>query len=790
MLKKLYTTLNLKNLSLSKSSLLLLASFTAILVIIFIVLTLVLNQINITNEQLNNIVATNNEKSRLLVEMQKAARERSLALYHMVNQRDAFERDETYMEFNRHARVFIQARQTLLDMPLSDTEKTLITQQGELSQYAVPLQNKIIDLANENKFNLATKLLITESIPAQNAVLDVIEKLINFQTSNNEAIVHQLEHKLDNNIILITFTGITLFLLTIAIAIFDTRRILKTERQLYIEKELAQVTLHSIGDGVITVDKNYIIRTINPVAETLTGRKRNNIIGENLLTIYEGRTAKQRKEIKQSLTSSHSKPSLFDFTLTQPDGSIFEIEHTIAPIIDLDKNILGAVIILRDVTEMRNMEKRLSYQASHDTLTGLINRREFEIRLKQTIRNAQSEQKTHSVCFLDLDKFKVINDTSGHAAGDEFLKQISKTIQSSLRQTDVLARLGGDEFGIILDSCSINRARSICTQIIGTIKDTRFIWGKNSFETGASIGIVPVNELTISATDVMSSVDAACYEAKDKGRGRIQVFEPDDADFAKHRAETSWIQRIKSAIDHNHFELYFQEIIPINSTYPTPKTIEILIRLNEGDTVIVPDAFIPTAERYNMMPKIDEWVITNTFNFLAEYKEKIKSDIRVAINLSGQSLSENSVLNLITTNLRRNKKLKKECVCFEITETAAIANMTRAIEFISSVKQMGCKFSLDDFGSGLSSFSYLKNMPIDNLKIDGVFIRDVVADPIDRVFVESIHNIGKMMGIKTTAEYVESEEILNCVKAIGIDYAQGYYIFEPAPIKTLFSKLN
>ena len=777
----------LGKLKLSKSSLLLLASFTTILILISTVLTLVLFQINTTNEQINKIVKTNNEKSRLLVEMQKLARERSLALYQMVNQKDVFDRDDTFLEFQRIARAFIRARKALSAMPLSQREKELLDSQGKLSHYAVPLQDKIIEMMNEEKFEKAINTLIKKSIPAQNAVLNEIEKLINFQTINNENIVHDLESKLDKNIVIIIISGITLFILAIGIAVFDTRRILKTEKQLFIEKELAQITLHSIGDGVITVDKNYIIKTINPVAETLTGTTAEKIIGENILNIYEGRDAKQRSEINKSLSNTQASRSLFDFTLTQPDGTSYEVEHTITPIIDPDKNILGAIIILRDVTEMRSMEKRLSYQASHDALTGLINRREFEIRLKQTIRNAQSERMSHSICFLDLDKFKVINDTSGHAAGDEFLKQISRTIQNNLRHTDVLARLGGDEFGIILDSCSISRAKTICTQILDTIKNTRFNWGKNAFETGASIGIVPITERTISASDVMSSVDAACYEAKDKGRNRIQVFEPDDADYVKHRAETSWIQKIKSAIFNNHFELYFQEIIPINLTYPTPKTIEILIRLNDEDKVILPDSFIPTAERYNMMPLIDEWVITKTFDFLTEYKKEIQSDIRVAINLSGQSLSENSVLNLITNNLRKNDNLKKECICFEITETAAIANMSRAIEFIAKVKQMGCNFSLDDFGSGLSSFSYLKNMPVDNLKIDGVFIRDVVDDPIDRVFVESIHNIGKMMGIKTTAEYVENEDILNCVRSIGIDYAQGYHLARPLPIKTLLN---
>lgn len=349
----------------------------------------------------------------------------------------------------------------------------------------------------------------------------------------------------------------------------------------------------------------------------------------------------------------------------------------------------------------------------------------------------------------------------------------------------MLARLGGDEFSIILDSCSIHQAKNICTGIIEKIKATRFSWGKNSFESGASIGIVPITEVTASVSEVMSSVDAACYEAKDKGRNRIQVFEPDNAEYIKHQAETSWIQRIKNAIAEDKFELYCQEIININSEYPTPKTVELLIRLNNNDEVIFPDSFIPTAERYNLMPMIDEWVISNTFDFIKSYNKKHNSDIRVAINLSGQSLSEDSVLNLITNKLRKNKQLKKELICFEITETAAIANMSKAIEFIANIKQMGCKFSLDDFGSGLSSFSYLKNMPVDNIKIDGIFIREIHNDPTNKIFVESIHNISKIMGIKTTAEYVENEEILECIKSIGIDYAQGYHISKPAPVKTL-----
>ena len=776
---------SIKNLKLSKSSLLLIISFGAILIVTFAALIYISFQVKETKSKIEEIVTSNNTKTRLLVEMQQAARERSLALYTMVSTKDVFEYDEKFMQYNNYAGDFIKARQTFLSMNLSKEEKELIKKQGELSRLAVPLQNLIINLLDKERFQEALEVLIKKSVPAQNAVLAQIDKIIDIQNNNNVKIVNQLKSRLNYNVTAITAFSIIIFILTILTILYVVKRITTTEKNLFFEKELAQITLQSIGDGVITVDKDYVIQTINPVAEVLADVTSKEVIGENILNIYQGESAKKRYQINKNLAGTGRQRSLFDFTLTKKDGAKFEVEHTIAPIIDEDKNILGAVIILRDVTEVRTMEKHLTYQASHDSLTGLINRREFEVRLKQTMRNAFAHNTKHSICFLDLDKFKIINDTSGHAAGDEFLKQVSKTIQSVLRQTDVLARLGGDEFSIILDNCSIYQAKNICNEIIKKIKDTRFNWGKNSFEAGASIGIVPITRATASVSEVMSSVDAACYEAKDKGRNRIQVFEPDDAEFVKHQLETSWIQKINEAVDSNQFELYFQELRNINPTHPTPLSIELLIRLKDGNNVISPDSFIPTAERYNLMPMIDEWVITNTFKFIEAYKEKHNTDIRVAINLSGQSLSEDSVLNLITNKLRKNKELRKEYICFEITETAAIANMSKAIEFIAQIKQIGCKFSLDDFGSGLSSFSYLKSMAVDNLKIDGAFIRDIHIDPINKIFVESIHNISKMMGIRTTAEYVENEEILNCIKEIGIDYAQGFHISKPASIKDL-----
>lgn len=765
-----------------KSSKLLFLSFSLILLITLLILALVSHQIRLTQRQIDEIVTSNNTKSNLLFKMQQVARERSLSLYRMVSTKDIFEFEETFSDYRTYAQDFIKARNQFLSMPLSPREKELINSQGSLSQRAVPIQNSIIALIEKERHTDATETLIKKALPAQDAVLNEIAKLIELQNNKNNTLVNQLQLRLDNSRIIIILMAILVLPIIFIIATYAIKRITKTEKKLSFEKELAQTTLHSIGDGVITVDKNYLIQSINPNAEILINIKKEDALGTNILNIYEN---KDNQKANINIKENQIQHSLFDFSFTKDDGSRHEVEHTLSPIIEQDNSVLGAVIVIRDVTKMRDMEKKLTFQACHDALTNLINRREFEIRLRQSIRDAQREKESHSICFLDLDRFKIINDTSGHAAGDEFLKQIAKTIQNQLRSSDVLARLGGDEFGIILNNCSITKAQNICHGIIRTIRDTRFIWGKNSFESGASIGIVPIDELTTSLSEVMGSVDAACYEAKNKGRNRIQVFTPNDAEFEKHKRQTSWIQKIKSAIKNDSFELYYQDIAAINPQYPTPKTIEILIRLNDNGKIISPDSFIPAAERYNMMPLIDEWVVSNTFKFLNEYQQIIQKDIRVAINLSGQSLTEDSVLNLVTNQLKKNKSLIKEHICFEITETAAIANMSRATEFIAQMKQMGCKFSLDDFGSGLSSFTYLKNMPIDNIKIDGAFIRDIASDKINKTFVESIYNIGKIMGIKTTAEYVENEEIFNCIKEIGIDYAQGYHIAKPKPLSDL-----
>ena len=429
---------------------------------------------------------------------------------------------------------------------------------------------------------------------------------------------------------------------------------------------------------------------------------------------------------------------------------------------------------------------RLSYQASHDALTGLPNRREFELRMDRALAVAREHQQTHILCYLDLDQFKVVNDTSGHVAGDELLRQLSALLQARLRERDTLARLGGDEFGVLLQNCTVEQALPIAETLRQLVNEFRFVWHDKSFAIGVSIGLVPINADSEGLTSLLSYADAACYAAKDRGRNRVHVYQAEDAALVKRQGEMQWVTRITRALEENRMRLYVQPILPL---FPHPEAdthYEVLLRMLDDDGgLVLPMAFIPAAERYNLMPSIDRWVIGAAFSaFPLLFPQAPDGKSICTINLSGHSLCDEKFLDFIERQFNINK-IPHSAICFEITETAAITNLTEAIRFIHTLKAEGCKFSLDDFGSGLSSFTYLKNLPVDYLKIDGAFVKDMETDPLDRAMVESINHIGHVMGLKTIAEYVESEVILNHLKQIGVDYVQGNWLIEPRPLSSL-----
>jgi len=562
----------------------------------------------------------------------------------------------------------------------------------------------------------------------------------------------------------------------------------RLEKALFKEKERAQITLESIGDGVITTNAAGLVDYMNPRAEMLAGVAQDEVQGRTLcdvLNVFDESTQKSiEAPIDACLKKGHRVVLPGQVIVNQFSGKEFAIEVMANPILDREGAVVGVVIVFHDVTELRGLANKISYQATHDALTGLINRREFERRLSLLLESAKEEGKAHALCYIDLDQFKIVNDTCGHVAGDELLRQLTTLLQAQVRDRDTLARLGGDEFGVLLGDCHLTKAEEIAEGFCHTVKEFRFVWQDKTFEIGASIGLVSIDQESGGTTDLLSAADAACYVAKDKGRNRVYVYLPDDEELVARHGEMQWVSRINRALDEERFQLFFQPIVPLQNA-KEGKHVEVLLRMrDDNDRVIFPMAFIPAAERFDLMPAIDRWVIRHVFSFC---EASGCDDVIYAVNLSGASLSDAGLMEFLREQFSLYA-ISPNNISFEITETAAISNLSEAIHFISELKMLGCSFALDDFGSGLSSFAYLKNLPVDYLKIDGGFIRGIVDNPIDCAMVESINHIGHVMEIKTIAEFVENDEIYKCVKDLGIDYAQGYNVAKPRPLSELFRK--
>ncbi|MDP1708777.1 MAG: EAL domain-containing protein [Gammaproteobacteria bacterium] len=564
----------------------------------------------------------------------------------------------------------------------------------------------------------------------------------------------------------------------------------QAEEALFQEKERAQVTLQSIGDAVITTDAEARVDYMNPVAEQLTGWSVAEARGQPLARVFNAIHELTREPVEclaaLVLREQRSAALDCDAALIRRDGVEFSIEDSAAPIRDRQGAITGVVLVFHDVSQARVMANQIVYQARHDPLTGLLNRREFELCLKQALESAREDGKQHAVCYIDLDQFKVVNDTCGHMAGDELLKQLAGRLQERVRGNDILARLGGDEFGVLLHGCPLDKAWEIADDLCAMARKFRFAWEGKTFDVGASIGLVPIHGESASLAEVLSAADSACYVAKSEGRNRVHVYQADDRALARHRSEMQWVSQIRQALEEDRFCLYYQVMQPLNNTATAGNHIEVLLRMKAHDgQLVLPMAFIGAAERYNLMTTLDRWVIRATFDFLSRQSGSGNGNdyplVTCAINLSGQSLCEDAFLDFAIEQLQR-ADIQPTQICFEITETAAVTHLSRAMRFISTLKGMGCRFALDDFGSGLSSFGYLKNLPVDYLKIDGTFVRDMADNVIDRAMVEAINNIGHVMHIQTIAEWVEDDAVLALAQQMGIDFAQGYAIAKPQPL--------
>ncbi len=546
------------------------------------------------------------------------------------------------------------------------------------------------------------------------------------------------------------------------------------------EKEKLHITLNSIIDGVIVCDANCKVELVNPVAQSLIGWKNNKALGQHVAVVFNVVHEQTREPIadlvQKAVVSGTVQYSNEPSLLINLNGSEKAIKYTAAPIIGANGEILGSILVFHDVTSSRKLNQELMWNASHDPLTRLPNRREFERQLSHAIPKDASEVAAHIILFIDLDQFKIVNDSCGHAAGDELLRQLTALLELQIRRNDLLARLGGDEFGVILHDCSTEKGLQIAEKIRKVTENFRFIWNDTSFRIGASIGAVCIRERD-SVKNYIHHADTACYEAKARGRNRIHLYNREDG--VVKDAELEWVTRILQAIDKNQFELYVQPIICGQSL--VINHYEILIRMVVDNKIIYPNEFIPPAERYGIMSNIDRWVISHTFQWLKQHSDDVP---KVAINLSGSCLGDIEFSQFVADQFD-DGLVQGQQVCFEITETAAIANISQALSLINNLKELGCSFALDDFGSGLSSFAYLKNFPVDYLKIDGSFVRDMVDDAIDQAMVQAIHQVGKVMNIKTIAEYVENDAIITACQSIGINYLQGYGVGKPVPITSL-----
>ncbi len=561
-----------------------------------------------------------------------------------------------------------------------------------------------------------------------------------------------------------------------------------SETALSIEKERAEVTLHSITDSVVTVDINECIYYLNPAGEQLLGCTNKEVSGKAFKQVFNIVEELSGDTIEDALHECFLTGEIVQLpehsSLITKEGSVVSIEASIAPMKSDSGDLMGAVIVIQDVSHTRRLTRQLSYQASHDLLTGLYNRRKFEEYLEEILINVREEDRYHTMFYLDLDNFKIVNDTCGHVAGDELLKQLPALFNEVLRSGDIVARLGGDEFGIILENCMLQQAAGIADKIRQKIKEYRFIWDDKTFEIGVSIGVIGINADNAEMSQVLSSADMACYAAKDTGRNRVHVYEPSDEAVRERYGQMHWTARISKALEENRFQLYQQPIVGVSDK--NRNHLEILLRMiDEEGNIIPPGAFMPAAERYGLMPEIDRWVIREVFEYMSKdfSADQVKDTDRVfAINLSGDSINDEHLLEYILTE--KNKyNISLTNICFEITETVAISNLSKATLFINELKNHGCKFALDDFGSGLSSFAYLKSLPVNYLKIDGSFVKDISSDAIDRAMVESIQQVGEVMQLITIAEHVEDESTLMVLKEIGVDFVQGYHLGRPEAVE-------
>jgi diguanylate cyclase (GGDEF)-like protein/PAS domain S-box-containing protein len=554
-----------------------------------------------------------------------------------------------------------------------------------------------------------------------------------------------------------------------------------------VASEPAALALNSLAEAIIATDRDGHITYMNPVAEQLTGSAADAAAGkllEDIVSLVDETDRRLLSDpVHQALTTGAAvNLSRRALLLSRANGSERSIELSASPIRDGARELVGAVVMLHDVTEMRGLTRQMSYQATHDALTGLVNRREFERRLEEAIESGHRGDGQHVLAYLDLDRFKIVNDTSGHLAGDSMLREVAKLLRDAVRDSDTVGRIGGDEFGILLVGCPLDKARQIADDVTRAVGDHRFVWRDKIYNIGASIGLVEISRESGTLEELLAAADTACYVAKKQGSGRVVVYSARDEALARHTGEIQWLQRLQAALKENRFHLYNQVIVPAHGEDGGP-AMEVLVRLkDESGQDLLPADFMRAAERYRLMGLVDRWVVQTTLAALGRGAIAVEPRHSVAINISGQTLGDAQFLEFVVECLDSTGVTPGQ-VCFEIAESAVIANLDHARRFVGVLHGMGCQFALDDFGSGVGSFSNLKTLPLDYLKIDGSFIRNLARDSVNQAMVTAMIKLARTLNFKVIAEQVEDSASEEAARRMGVDYLQGYAIGRPQPLQ-------
>jgi len=550
---------------------------------------------------------------------------------------------------------------------------------------------------------------------------------------------------------------------------------------------LAEATLESISEGVVTADVSGRIEYLNGSAETLLGVSRDRARGRRLAELAALVEEGDRRPLGDPVARCLEEGRRVDLgrralLVARGSGDEFSIELSASPIWEPGRRLAGCVVVLHDVSEIRGLARQMTYQASHDPLTGLFNRREFERRLDDLLQDARGGSGGHVLCYLDLDRFKTVNDTCGHLAGDNMLREMASILKDQVRDSDAVARIGGDEFGMLLMGCPLDKSRQIADDICTAIRDYRFVWRDRIFSVGVSIGLVEIGRESGTVEDALGAADSACYVAKQQGRGRVHVYSARDEAVARQRGEIVWLQRLQTALKEDRFELYVQPIVSVSGKPDKGPACEILLRLKDSDdNAATPLDFMQAAERYHLMPNVDRWVLQTAFSAASAGALKLPPGRSFSVNISGQTLADPQFLEFVVDCLDRTG-VQPAQVCFEIPEAAVATNLNHAARFIAVLHGMGCQFALDDFGSGLGSFANLKQLALDYLKIDGSFIRGLGTDDTSGTMVAAMIELARGLGIKVVAEQVETQDAFDRVKAMRVDFVQGYIVGRPQPL--------